>query len=193
MTIKELRAEKKLSQKAFGESLGISAAAVAKLEKDNKPSEKVIKAVKDVYGVDLTVEGAAEAVKEPAKKAPAKKAPAKKEAEPKAAAEKKEEEPKAAPAKEEKKEEKKPAKKPAKKAEVKKVEAEKPAEEKKPAKKASAKAAKTEVFIQSAMGGTITVEDILGRLDAVDTVYIKVEENKAYWVKGDKNGSINLW
>ncbi|MBQ7486480.1 MAG: helix-turn-helix transcriptional regulator [Clostridia bacterium] len=159
MTIKELRAEKKLSQKAFGESLGISAAAVAKLEKDNKPSEKVIKAVKDVYGVDLAAE-AAEAPK------------ATKKAAPKAAEEKKAE-----------------PKKAAKKAEPKAAE-EKPVEEKKTAKKAPGK---TEVFIQSAMGGTITVEEVLSRLDAVDTVYIKVEENKAYWVKGDENGSVDLW
>lgn len=158
MTIKELRAEKKLSQKAFGESLGISAAAVAKLEKDNKPSEKVIKAVKDVYGVDLAAE-AAEAPK------------ATKKAAPKAAEEKKA----------------------AKKAEPKAAE-EKPVEEKKTAKKPAKKATgKTEVFIQSAMGGTITVEEVLSRLDAVDTVYIKVEENKAYWVKGDENGSVDLW
>ena len=49
------------------------------------------------------------------------------------------------------------------------------------------------IIIQSAMGGEITPEEILSRVGDVDKVYIKVEENAAYWVKGDETGSINIW
>ncbi|MBQ8094075.1 MAG: helix-turn-helix transcriptional regulator [Clostridia bacterium] len=167
MTIKELRTEKKLTQKAFGESIGISGPAVAQYEKGTKPSDKVIKAVKDVYGVDLTLEGAAQKA-EPEKKAAPKKAAAKKAAE---------------TAVEEKASEKKTKKTAAAKASAE--------PEKKPAAKKTT--AKPVVYIQSAMGGSITVEDILARMDNVDTVYVKVEENKAYWVKGNEAGSVDLW
>ena len=50
------------------------------------------------------------------------------------------------------------------------------------------------VLIESLLGGTITVEEVLKRVPAgVDAIYIKPEENKAYWVKGDETGSIELW
>ena len=65
-----------------------------------------------------------------------------------------------------------------------------------PAKKtaAPAKAAKTaEVLIQSPMGGVITPEEILKRVGKVDKVYVRVDQNKAHWVKGDEVGSIDLW
>ena len=60
-------------------------------------------------------------------------------------------------------------------------------------KKAEAKAT-PEVTIEAQMGGQITVDDILKRVpEGVENVYIKPEENKAYWVKGDESGDINLW
>ena len=63
-----------------------------------------------------------------------------------------------------------------------------PADEEKTAPK------KVEIYIQSLMGGSITTEDILSRLpDGVETVYIKPEENAAYWVRGAESGSIYLW
>jgi len=59
---------------------------------------------------------------------------------------------------------------------------------------APAKAAKTaEVLIQSPMGGVITPEEILKRVGKVDKVYVRVDQNKAHWVKGDEVGSIDLW
>ena len=52
----------------------------------------------------------------------------------------------------------------------------------------------TSIVIESKMGGTITTEEILSRLpDGCDTVYVKPEENAAYWVKGAESGVINLW
>lgn len=64
-----------------------------------------------------------------------------------------------------------------------------------PAKKAApAKAVKnTEVLIQSPMGGVITPEEILKRVGKVDKVYVRVDQNKAHWVKGEEVGSIDLW
>ena len=66
--------------------------------------------------------------------------------------------------------------------------------EKKPAKRAAArKKAAPVVFIQSAMGGEISTEEIMAKVGDADTVYIKPEENAAYWVKGDLSGAVNLW
>ena len=65
-----------------------------------------------------------------------------------------------------------------------------------PAKKPApaAKAAKQpEVIIQSPLGGIITPDEILKRVGKVDKVYIRVDQNKAHWVKGDEIGSIDLW
>ena len=54
--------------------------------------------------------------------------------------------------------------------------------------------AKTTVLIQSQLGGTITPEEVLKRIpEGCDRVYIKPEENKAYWVKGDESGAVELW
>ena len=74
-------------------------------------------------------------------------------------------------------------------------------EEKKPAKRARKKKEETAVeekkatkfIIQSRMGGEIALEDILARVGDVDTLYIKPEDNAAYWVRGDQSGAINLW
>ena len=53
---------------------------------------------------------------------------------------------------------------------------------------------KPSIIIQSVLGGTITPEEILSRIPSdADAVYIKPEENKAYWVKGSESGSIVLW
>ena len=94
----------------------------------------------------------------------------------------------------------KPAAKAAAKPAVKKAAEKKPvakAAEKKPAaKKAAAKpAAKkaVEVIIQSPMGGNITPEAILAKVGKADKIYIRVDENKAYWVRGKETGSVDLW
>ncbi|MDO5702897.1 MAG: hypothetical protein Q4G47_06050, partial [Lachnospiraceae bacterium] len=50
------------------------------------------------------------------------------------------------------------------------------------------------LFIQSLLGGLITPEEVLKRVPAdVDEVYVKPEENKAYWVKGEESGDVDLW
>ena len=50
------------------------------------------------------------------------------------------------------------------------------------------------MYIQSVMGSIITTEEVLERLpEGVETVYVKPEDNKAYWVKGEESGSVDLW
>ena len=43
------------------------------------------------------------------------------------------------------------------------------------------------------MGGEITAEAILAKVGEVDSVYVRVDVNKAYWVKGNEYGSVDLW
>lgn len=90
---------------------------------------------------------------------------------------------------EEKTAEKKPVEK---KAAAEKAPAKKSAEKKPVAKKAAAKKT-AEVIIQSPLGGEITGAEILARVGNVDKVYVRVDENKAYWVRGDETGSVDLW
>ena len=87
--------------------------------------------------------------------------------------------------------EKKPA---VKKAAAKPAAAKKPAV-KKAAAKPAAKAAKkgVEVITQSPMGGNITPEEILAKVGKADKIYVRVDENKAYWVRGKETGSVDLW
>ncbi len=60
---------------------------------------------------------------------------------------------------------------------------------------AAAKTAKgpAKFIIQSPLGGEITPEEILAKVGKADTVYVRVDENKAYWVRGEETGSIDLW
>ena len=49
-------------------------------------------------------------------------------------------------------------------------------------------------FVQSMMGGNISVDEILGKIpEGATAVYVKPEENKAYWVKKDSAGDVELW
>lgn len=61
--------------------------------------------------------------------------------------------------------------------------------------KKAVKAKAAPVFtIESKMGGQITYDEVLKKLPkGVEQIYVKPEENKAYWVKGKKSGEILLW
>lgn len=75
---------------------------------------------------------------------------------------------------------------------VKKAAARKPAAKKTTTKKPAAK--KTpEIIIQSALGGEITSAEIIDRIGKAEKIYVRVDENKAYWVNGEETGSIDLW
>lgn len=179
MTIKELRLMKGLTLANFAKSIGIGLSTLTGYEAGKRaPSEKALAAIKEVYGVDLNEKDTPAAVEA----APA--APAAVEAAP------------AAPVKE-KKAAKKPAAKKEKAAKAEPAEKPAPAAKKEktakaPAKKATATKA-AEIIIQSPMGGEITADEIMSRIGDVDKVYIRIDQNAAYWVKGDESGAINLW
>ena len=59
--------------------------------------------------------------------------------------------------------------------------------EKKPGKKP------VEIIIQSPLGGSITPDEIAAKVPGADTIYVRVDENKAYWVRGEETGSADLW
>ena len=63
----------------------------------------------------------------------------------------------------------------------------------KPKRTRRAKNTAPTIIIQSALGGAITVEEIVARIGTADQVYVRVDENKAYWVRGEETGSIDLW
>lgn len=81
--------------------------------------------------------------------------------------------------------------------------AEKKGRKKAPAKKKALAPKKTQttpkapatplVILQSPFGGEITAEEILNKVGSVDTVYVRIDQNKAYWVKGEENGDVDLW
>lgn len=74
------------------------------------------------------------------------------------------------------------------------VKTEKPvkAAAKKPA--AKAKAAKLEIFIQSPMGGNITPEKIAAKLPkGAKSVFVRVDQNKLWWINGEETGSVDIW
>ena len=169
MTIKEFRQSQGLSQPKLAKALGIGVSTIGGYETGKiNPSQKVLDKIQEVYGVDLSASEAA-----PAKKT-------RKKAAPKA-------EVKAAPAKKAPKAEKAEAKAAPKKA----PKAEKPAAPKKPARSRAKK--ETDIIVQSPLGGEITVSDILAKVGDVDRVYVRVDQNAAYWVKGEASGAVNLW
>ena len=59
--------------------------------------------------------------------------------------------------------------------------------------KVPAKKPANEVIIQSPMGGVITPAEVLKKVGPVDQVYVRIDENKLYWVKGDETGSVDIW
>ena len=71
-----------------------------------------------------------------------------------------------------------------------------------PAKKPSAVKAtvtkivgpKLNIMIQSPMGGVITPEEIAAKVpkEAKD-VYVRVDENRLYWVGADNVGAVEIW
>ena len=77
-------------------------------------------------------------------------------------------------------------------AEAKKPAAKKPAAKKPAAKKPAAKKA-VEVIVQSPLGGEISFAEILAKVGEADKVYVRVDQNKAYWVRGEESGDVDLW
>ena len=85
---------------------------------------------------------------------------------------------------------------PAKKVSQKKAPEKKPAPKKAPAKKSAPKkaaAATPTIILQSEFGGEVTAEQILSKVGDVDKVYVRIDQNKLYWVKGDEAGDKGIW
>ncbi len=60
--------------------------------------------------------------------------------------------------------------------------------------KASEKKAKLEIIVQSPMGGNITAEEIAAKLpDGAETVFVRVDQNKLWWIRGEETGSVDIW
>ncbi len=70
--------------------------------------------------------------------------------------------------------------------------AKKPAAKKPAARKSAAKKA-VEVIVQSPLGGEISFAEILAKVGEADKVYVRVDQNKAYWVRGEETGDVDLW
>ena len=70
--------------------------------------------------------------------------------------------------------------------------AKKPAAKKPAARKPAAKKA-VEVIVQSPLGGEISFSEILAKVGEADKVYVRVDQNKAYWVRGEETGDVDLW
>lgn len=197
MNLKELREKNKLTQAAFGSSLGVSGKAIYLIESGNMNlSRKLSDKIAEVYGefIEPTGRRAKAAAARAEKKADAIAADA---AQAVLDAEKKVDKRKR------KAKAKVQADKPAVEAVAEAVAA--PVEAAAEAvaapveavveKKARRRAAKpaVSVVIQSPMGGEITPEEICARIGQADTVYIRVDQNKAYWVRGEEHGEIDLW
>ena len=59
---------------------------------------------------------------------------------------------------------------------------------------AEAKAAKLDIIIQSPMGGNITPEEIAAKLpEGAESVFVRVDQNKLWWIKGEETGSVDIW
>jgi hypothetical protein len=54
--------------------------------------------------------------------------------------------------------------------------------------------ASLQIVIHSAMGGAITTDEIAEKIpEDAEAVYVKVEENMLYWVRGEETGGVNIW
>ena len=65
-------------------------------------------------------------------------------------------------------------------------------QEKKQVKKTPLK--KPEIYIQSPLGGNITPEEIKAKVpECTESVYVRVDQNKLWWVNGVEYGSVDIW
>ena len=193
---KEIREAHGLSQKQMADKVGIAASSWNGYERGKiTPSLVALEKICEALGLtSLEFEGDYEIRSAPEKVTAKEASPVKDSYEaPVAAVEEKED-----PRKEE------AAPKPAKEKPVSAARKEKKVESLPPAKKTPQKAPSRpkhrkdlKVLIQSSAGGEISVQDVRAKvLDVVPTaecIYVKPDENRAYWTKGTSNGSVMLW
>ena len=192
MTIKELRTKEGLSQSEMAKRLGIATSAIGHMENGRmKVSPKIAAKSKEEFGVDLDIEpkAAKKPVKEKAKAA---------EAKVEKAAKKTKEAVKKAPAKAKAAAKKVEDKVVADEIEIKKTAAKAARKTKETVKKVEAAAkkpsGKLEIIVQSPMGGNITDAEIAAKLPkGTETVFVRVDQNKLWWIKGKETGSVDIW
>ena len=189
MTIKEFRLSQNLSRNDLAAALGISVSSEQSYEYGYRnPSKKVIEKIKEVYGVDLNAPETAVAEAAPiVEEKPARRGRKKKDADAETT-----------PAVEEKVGETLAKSKRGRKKKEQPTPA--PVDESLLKMQNDADAAvhalfdaKSAVIIQSPMGGEIDVNEILAKVGPVNKVYVRVDQNAAYWVRGDESGAVNLW
>ena len=49
------------------------------------------------------------------------------------------------------------------------------------------------IIIQSPSGQEITPAEIKSKVGKVDRIYVRADEGKAYWVRGEETGEVELW
>ena len=60
--------------------------------------------------------------------------------------------------------------------------------------KRAVRRAKLNIIIQSPMGGSISTDAIAAKIPQdADSVYVRVDENMLYWVRGSETGAVNIW
>ena len=60
--------------------------------------------------------------------------------------------------------------------------------------KKAVRRASLSIIIESPMGGAISTDDIAAKLPkGAEAVYVRVDENKLYVVKGEETGSVDIW
>ena len=92
----------------------------------------------------------------------------------------------------------KPVKEKVKAAEAKVEKAKAARKTKKTVKKADAaektSTSKLEIIVQSPMGGNISDAEIAAKLPkGTETVFVRVDQNKLWWIKGEETGSVDIW
>ena len=196
MNLKELREKNKLSQAAFAGTLGVSGKSIYLIEAGRmKLSKKLSDRIAEVYGeviepaekrakaavadaekrADKAAEDAAQAVLDTEKKLDKRKRRTKARAQADKPAVEAVAEAVAAPVE----------------TAVETVAA--PVEAVKARRGRKRAPAPATIVIQSPLGGEITDAEIRARIGQADAVYVRVDRNKAYWVRGEETGEIDLW
>ena len=52
---------------------------------------------------------------------------------------------------------------------------------------------KTVIIIQSPDGQEITADKIKTKVGSAEKIYVRPDEGKAYWVRGNETGAVELW
>ena len=217
MNLKELREKNKLSQAAFASTLGVSGKSIYLIEAGRmKLSKKLSDKIAEVYGeVIEPAEKKAKEVEKKAKEVEKKAKVVEKKAKTAVAdAEKKADKAATAAAEAVLDAEKKidrrkrrtkaalQADKPSAEMTTEAVAAvvEKQAEKAKRGRRKVKAAVETAVakampaiVIQSPLGGEITPEEIIAKTGPADKIYVRIDQNKAYWVRGEETGDVDLW